>query len=223
MQVSPETSAKAGSAEADKSSSKKNSSKTADLEGGEEQEESVRSVTRRLLRWTAEDLFDWNPGYARTARGILTLLHIVLSAMVITMVGTGCSSGAFIYSAVSASFNSDNSASYFYCHSSAAFMFVVASSAIIQSTLLMACCLLSKKGDVIIHSAALELVYYIVFGLLFLFAGLALGSNLRTKQEGYSSLLAGGVFGLTNSILYFISAVWSFMYFKKHFGEQDGK
>ncbi|KAG8196419.1 hypothetical protein JTE90_009051 [Oedothorax gibbosus] len=209
MNVSPKT-----SEEEAKSFAKEEDSppKTAgaELEEGkeelEEAKETVRSVSSRFLKWTAEDVFDWNPDYAKTVRGILTLLQIVVSALVMIMVGSGC--------------RKDNS---FICHTSASFTFVVASAALIQSTLLVICCLLSKKGNSLIKASALELLYYVVFAIFYLLAGLVLETNLRHNDYGHHAILAGGIFALTNCALYILSAIWSFLYFRKHFGGPDEK
>ncbi|KAG8196418.1 hypothetical protein JTE90_009050 [Oedothorax gibbosus] len=202
----------------------KSSSSKSDIEQGQSaEEEKKKSSSRRLLNWVSKDLFDWNPLYVKTFRGILHLLHVFLSALVMALVGSGCAHHPVATTEAPPTSPPTTEApttspptsttTHFSCHSAAAFLFVVASAALIQSTLLLACRLLSKRGLAIVHATANELLYYLVFFLFFLIAGFSVVSNLDPEESGYKSIMIGGVFGITNSIMFLISAVWFFTFF----------
>lgn len=57
--------------------SKKDSSKASNVEQASENGGQKDTFCRRFWKWVSKEVFDWNPEYVKTVRGILHLGHIV--------------------------------------------------------------------------------------------------------------------------------------------------
>ncbi|GIY62636.1 MARVEL domain-containing protein [Caerostris darwini] len=171
--------------------------------------ENVAERAKEFLTWTFTDVFDWNPRYLKSVRGILNICEVALSMLVMALVASACQMQPWV----------DSRSFGFYCKSSDTFLFMVSSSAFLSSFLMLVCCMLSKKTESRMLSTSYEVSFYIFYSVLYFLSAVALTSSVINRnrgkyspEESYNNTLAGGIFGIVNFIIYGFSATWFFIY-----------
>ncbi|XP_004529731.1 uncharacterized protein LOC101451944 [Ceratitis capitata] len=147
------------------------------------------TITRTTTSTTNTSYIVLNTGYLKSFSGILKLFELLLGIATVGIFGyywNGSATNAEI------------------------FFFLMATTFLIGTFCLLLACLTSLSTGGIIAKTIYELIYHSIAAILLLAASLTLVIHLKDRRyrygNQYESYMAGGIIGLVNAVLYFISA-----------------
>lgn len=152
------------------------------------------TITRTTTSTTNTSYIVLNTGYLKTFPGLLKLFQLIIGVAVVTLMAIKFPDHYNLFFRGNQNLNS-----------AMLFHFLMATTFMIGTFCLLLACLTSLSTGGLIAKTIYELIYHTVAALLLL----ASSALLLVKLNDYNrqdSLMAAGILGLVNTVLYFISA-----------------
>ncbi|KAH8397802.1 hypothetical protein KR222_001972 [Zaprionus bogoriensis] len=143
------------------------------------------TITRTTTSTTNTSYIVLNTGYLKTFPGLLKLFELIIGVAVVTLLAL-------------------HDRNYSYFADTLLFHFLMATTFMIGTFCLLLACLTSLSTGGIIAKTIYELIYHTVAALLLLASSACLLIKLKDRKD--DTLMATGILGLVNTVLYFISA-----------------